>query len=368
MEDRISMRELLVLAGVGLLSPAIRALPGESATLAGNGGWLSSLAALPAALVLCWGLKRLSRGEGLLRGFTRTLGRRVGKAVMLAYLLWGVLLLGVNARLCAQRVVSTTYQNGALPIYAAVLLGAALWAARGKLAAFARAGEIFFLILCVVRGVVLLLAGLQGEGGNVLPVWIEDLPGVTKAGVGVLATLSYGVYAAFLADRVEPQGGEGRKPYRWTALFCLLLTAIQWAILGTFGPTLTASMEQPFFMMVKELGVRGVFQRGESVVMALWIFTDLVFLGTLTLSCCALAGEIFSLKSRAAPAGVVVIAALLAALVCLPSSFAAQGFAAPPAGIGNLIFGVGLPLLALGVGWCRKKQGRYVVVEEKNDK
>ncbi len=355
MEDRISMRELLALTGVGLLSPAIRALPGESAALAGNAGWLSSLLALPAALVLCWGLKRLSGGEGLLRGFSRTLGERAGRMALLVYLLWGILLLGVNARLCAQRMLSTTYQNGALPIYIAALLAVSLWAAWGKLSAFTRAGEVFFLILWIVLGAVLLLAAFQVKVGNVLPVWTGDLPGAAKAGAGVLATLSYGVYGAFLGGKVRREEGEGKKPYRWTALFCLLLTAIQWVILGTFGPSLTASMEQPFFMTVKEIGVGGIFQRAESVVMALWVLTDLAFLGSLTFSCCALAEEIFPLKRPASAVAPVTAAALLGAVFCFPSSFAAEEFAGQPAGIGNLILGFGLPALALLAGKIRKR-------------
>ena len=52
--DRISLRQLLTLTFAALLSPAIRILPGRTARIAGEGGWLAALAALPVLLALCW--------------------------------------------------------------------------------------------------------------------------------------------------------------------------------------------------------------------------------------------------------------------------------------------------------------------------
>ena len=57
--DRVSARQLITLTFAALLSPAIRVLPGRTAKLAGEGGWLAALAALPAALGLCWVLSAL---------------------------------------------------------------------------------------------------------------------------------------------------------------------------------------------------------------------------------------------------------------------------------------------------------------------
>ena len=50
---------------------------------------------------------------------------------------------------------------------------------------------------------------------------------------------------------------------------------------GNFGPGLTARMDTPFFMMVKGIGIEGTFQRVESVIIALWVFSDLALLNLL---------------------------------------------------------------------------------------
>ena len=67
--QNITMRQLMALLFTGLLSPAVRVLPGATAALGGRAGWLSTLLALPLALGLCWVLsalfRRLPPGTGL---------------------------------------------------------------------------------------------------------------------------------------------------------------------------------------------------------------------------------------------------------------------------------------------------------------
>ena len=137
------MRQLLALLFAALLSPAVQLLPRSSATLAGEAGWLSALAALPVYLLLCWLVLRLlgrfPEGTGLAEAFQRTLGAPLGKGLTLLYLLWGLVALAANLRSCGQRLLTTSYRNTSLWGFVFLLLAVVLWTARGKLSAFARA-------------------------------------------------------------------------------------------------------------------------------------------------------------------------------------------------------------------------------------
>ena len=115
--DRVSARQLITLTFAALLSPAIRVLPGRTAQLAGEGGWLAALAALPAALGLCWVLSALLKGRGLGQAALDILGPVAGRAVLGLYLLWGVFLLAANARLVALRFLTVSYRNASLPLF-----------------------------------------------------------------------------------------------------------------------------------------------------------------------------------------------------------------------------------------------------------
>lgn len=350
-KDSISMRELLVLLFVGLLSPAIQTLPSATAPVAGEAAWLSAVAALPGALILCWILLRIGKtlpeGAGLGEAFQAAFGKLLGKAAVLLYLLWGLLLLGIHTRLCAQRFLSTTYRNTPLLLFIVVLLAVVLWMARGKLAAFARAGEVFYLILALTLGAVLVFGAGNVEGQNVFPIWVEDVPATLHAAVPVLSSLSYAVYGAVLAGGVRRRKLDRGRAFRWTVGFCLVLAAIQFVIIGNFGPELVERMEQPFFMMVKGIGVQGVFQRAESVVMALWVLSDLVFLGLLAFACRRLTGLLLPIKQEKSASIPVILAAFAGAVFLFPNGFALNGFINAAVPVGNITLGFAVPAAAL---------------------
>ena len=167
-EDRISLRQLIALTFAALLSPAIRVLPGRTAQIAGEGGWLATLAALPALLALCWALCALLKGRGLGRAVLDILGPVAGRLVLALCLAWGVFLLAANARLAALRFLSVSYRNAPLPLFLLALLGLALWLARKPVRVLGRAGEVFYLALAAGLGFSLALGAFQTDLGNLL--------------------------------------------------------------------------------------------------------------------------------------------------------------------------------------------------------
>ena len=62
--DSISARQLYGMLFTGLLTPAVRVLPGLTAAVAGKGAWLTGLLAFPPLLGIGWMVFTLSRGEG----------------------------------------------------------------------------------------------------------------------------------------------------------------------------------------------------------------------------------------------------------------------------------------------------------------
>lgn len=358
-ETPITMRQLLSVIFAALLSPAIRVLPGSTAQTAGEAGWLAPLLALPAVMALCWVLfkllSHLPSGAGLAQACSLVLGKVGGKIALTLCLLWGLLQLSVTVRMCGQRFLITGYRNRPVLFYIIVLLAVALWMARGKLAAFARAGEIFHAILAVTLGAVLLLAAFRMEPENLFPIWIEDLPAVGAAAVPVLSLMGYAVPGAFLAGGLKRQDKDRSRALWWTARLCLLLSALLLVTLGCLGPDLIARMEQPFFVMVKGVGVQGAFQRVESVVMALWVLSDLMLIGMLVFSACIVSRALFGLKQAQSAALPVAAVALAGSVLLFRDSFAVERFADGILTAGNLAFGFGFPLILLAVGKMRGK-------------
>lgn len=352
-DDHISMRQVLTLLFSALLSPAIRLLPGRTAEAAGTAAWLSSLAALPVLLGLCWvlfSLLRPAEGKppvGLAGVLVEVFGRPVGKTLCVLYLLWGIFLLCANTRLVALRFLSTSYRNAPLGLFMVVLLAVTLWLTLKPVRVLARVGEIFYLALAIGLGAALFFGAFQIRPRNVLPVWVEDVPGVLSGAVPVLGLLGYAVFAAFMSEHVRPRAGDRRHALRWAAVFCVVLTALQLVCLGSFGPGLTIRMDSPFFMMVKGIGVEGTFQRVESLFISLWVLSDLALLAFLSSACASLVKSTFARPSRRCGTVVIVIVALLGALLLFPDVFLLDKITRWIILPGNLIFGFLLPALTL---------------------
>jgi len=125
--------------------------------------------------------------------------------------------------------------------------------------------------------------------------------------------------------------------------------------LGNFGPVLTARMEAPFFMMVKGIGVHGAFERVESVIIALWVLSDLVLLGIFVFACRKMAVELWSIKEEGKVVVLpLVLVALFGAIFLLPDEFTRSQQMETILRMGNLVLGIVLPLLLYGTGKLRK--------------
>lgn len=84
-------------------------------------------------------------------------------------MVWALGLLALRLRLCAGRMLSSGYRDGALPYFLLAAAGVVFWLAGGSLAAFARAGQLFLTVLAVTGGAILLLSLPQVRFVRLLP-------------------------------------------------------------------------------------------------------------------------------------------------------------------------------------------------------
>lgn len=352
--DTLSMRQLMALLWAGLLGPASELLPGTAARAGGIGGL--GLAAAGAGMLLSgWLLWQLTgESQSLACGLLEIFGLRLGKVILFIYMVWCQFLLTVRLRQCAQRLLGGGQRDGAVWFFIGVLGLMALWLARGKLGAFGRTGEMMFVVLAVIGSSVLILALFQVRGENLLADWNwswGEARELILPGTGVAA---YGIFTAFLMQP-EKVTGAGRKWVGWTVLGCLALILTQTIALGVFGPELTGRLKTPFFQLAKGVGVEGAFQRVESVVAAVWTFSDLILLGGL-LWAVRKVGEV--VWPDAPGHSVVTASALLgiiAAVAVVGEKFSVKFAAEWVIPVGGIFMAVGVPLLAI---ITKKTKGR----------
>ena len=345
-DDKISRTQLMALLWAGVMAPAAELLPALLLPGAGKGAWLAVILAAPLVLAAGWLLGSLAGREGLAATTVSLLGRWAGGLVLLLYIVWGLFLLSVRLRLCAQRLLSSGERDGALWFFLLSVAAVLLWMGRGKLAAFARAGQLFLTALLLTAGVVLGLSLFQARPERLLLLWWDEAGPVMQGALSAAGVMGWGLFLPFLMGEVRDQGEN--KNWHW--LFwglggALLLAAAQAVILANLGAGLAGRLENPFFALAKSVGVEGAFQRVESVVTALWTFADLTMGGVLIFALRAMAAQLLPEKALPWTPWAAVLLGTAGALALFPALGLAEEWNRRQIPAGNLILGFLLPAL-----------------------
>lgn len=357
-DNKISRTQLMALLWAGVMAPAAELLPALLLPGAGKGAWLAVVLAAPLVLAAGWLLGSLAGRDGLAREMTGLLGRWLGGGVLLLYIVWGLFLLSLRLRLCAQRLLASGERDGALWFFLLSAAAVLLWMGRGKLAAFARAGQLFLTALLLTAGVVLGLSLFQARPERLLPLWWSEAGPVLRAALSAAGVMGWGLFLPFLMGDVRDQGEN--KNWHW--LFwglggALLLAAAQAVILGSLGPALAARLDNPFFALAKSVGVEGAFQRVEGVVTALWTFADLTMGGVLVFALRAMTAELLPPKALPWIPWAAVVLGTAGALVLFPAAGTAELWNRRLVPAGNLALGFLLPaLLWMGERLFRRRR------------
>ncbi|MCI8538669.1 MAG: GerAB/ArcD/ProY family transporter [Oscillospiraceae bacterium] len=358
-KHQISTRQMLVLLFAGMLSPTIRALPRRSMWYGGTGGWLSALLAMvpvllvTGAILAC--LRRMPKGSGLGELLELSFGQVGGRVLAGCYAAWTMLATAVFLRVYSERFLSTTYANSSIYLFLTAMLLMTLWTSRGSLGAFARMGEIFFLILIATLFLVIGMTVGQVKLEHVFPLWLEDVPDILYSTLPAMSVLSYGVLIFFLGGQTKDLPEHRGMVLRWTMGFGLLLTVMQFVTVGLFGAPMVARMQVPFFMLTKEIDVFGATERLESIIIALWVITDVILVGLMVRTACTALQSAFRLASGQKVAAPLVIAMLPASILISSSQFTLERFCVTVLAWGNMILCYLLPLLACALAKIRKR-------------
>lgn len=276
-------RQLLPLATVFFLSPALRLVPSGTAELAGRAAWVSVPAALPMLLLYMFFLSRfLARrheGESLAELSLRALGPRLGRAVLFVLALWFLVYGGFMLRSGAVRIITTIYPNSSpeLFIISMGLLG--LYAALGAERTLVRSAKIIKPAVIAVLILVLSFSLVSVQRENLLPLTVFDAAGTFKGSLASLGVACVSVYMCFFLGGLECDSkGFFRDLALWSLATLGLLFWLNTAIIGSFGAELTTRLSQPFFALIRNLVFFRSLERVEALVVSLWIFSDFILI------------------------------------------------------------------------------------------
>ena len=252
-------------------------LPQTAVALAGRGAWLAPLPALLPVLLLALILESFRRhmrpGEGMGGLLLRWLGPAAGRAVLALYAAWFLFYGGFILRSGAERLVSTIYPSSGQSLFVAVTIALCLAVTLGDLRAAARTSVILRTVLLGALAVVIVCSASNMEASRLAPLTRQDVLSAAAGALPMASVCGVAGCFSFLSGYVE-KPANGR--WLWGTYFLLLALGgvVCASVMSVFGPSLTATLTYPFFIMIRSISLGDLVPRIEAVVIAVWVCAD----------------------------------------------------------------------------------------------
>ncbi len=358
--EQISRRQLLALGFASVLSPLIRVVPTRSIELAGFHSWLSSIISIVPLLLIFWIINRtqksLPEGEGLTEAFVRNLGKGVGGAFLILLALWLTFYTGFIMRASADRFVSTIYPESTPSAFIPMMGILAIFVGMGTVKALARSAEIVLPLLLVTLLFVFVFAVGDVEFSSFVSPELSDAPQIFRGAFPVINALGVAVFAYFLNGYVPRERAGGRAETIYIAVAVLVSALLCALVSGTLGTRLSAELNHPFFVLIRNIKVFNMLERIEAIIIAIWYFTDFLLIGLLIQAVCNIIEGVFGKRGRKTLLAIItVLLATLTAFFVAPTSLSLWELSFVYVPIINLfVVYILLPLVFL-VGVLRKR-------------
>ena len=359
-KDKISLRQLSVLAFFCFFSPAIRILPNLSVQMAGKPAWLSPLvAAVPLALYMAlFGalLNCRREGEGLPELFSRCIGKVPGKILTAVFAVYFTLYSGFALRADAERMLSTIYRMGGISFFTVGILIVSLVIGMGKVRSIARMAQLMTPFLIAILLMLIGFAAIDDlKPEYLLPVTYLDTPEIILGALPVVDVFGVIPYILFLSGYVEKTSNCKGSLMKWSFIALGIIFLVMAVTIGTLSAPLVDTMQYPFFTVVHNIKLFKIIDRIEAIIVATWLAADVLYESALLMIAGETMRSVFKMKKRSSLVAIAAVIAFIMSFFVSTSAVGMRGLSEwiVPTISSVLVFGI-IPIVFL-VGKLRKK-------------
>lgn len=324
--NRISGRQTFRLLTYDLLGLGTLLVPTVLAKTAGRDGIFCIVIGVVAGLLylkLLGGLVE-DMGTSFPLYLEQKLGKFLGRALQVGYLIYLVLLAGYTAYLFADVVLTSLLREESFYLVLVIILLLAAYGLWGGIEGRARIYEMLFWFIMIPLFLMLFFALDEIQVDYWVPVFTADWKGILEGSYYVFLCLSLVFLVLFLGGYVEKKQGlvlAGKQALLFTGGVHGVLYLI---LLGIFGAKALGTMDYPAVTMMSTVKISGGFlKRTDAFMFAVWFFTLFALLN----SCIFYSGNVLAhlaeriggsvqQQKKERMASLVVLAAVLALACC----------------------------------------------------
>lgn len=356
--NKVSIRQIVIVFIISIASPIIRVIPRYSAEIAKSASWLMPFFATPMFLIFLFilnGIVGKKDNKTLDQQYNEIFGKLVGKVLAIIYIVWIFVIISTYLRYFADRLSSSIYVATSNKIFIFTMLLLVYYATRRDFKFFARYIEFVMILFLIFIIFTFFTAIPTIKIDNLTPVTTNDSLNILKSTQPIMGIYTYITFMFFLGDKISNKQ-EFKKQFKlisiiifFTSLVVLLVTV------GTFGYKLTSDLNLPFFAFFKNIQILEIIERIESLLIIVWMVTDFCIISTFTFIEMNLIKNTFNLESSKEVITPILIMAYILAISLGSNLFEMINFSKYLFLPGNIILGIGIPIIAFIIGKIRRK-------------
>ncbi len=354
--NKISLRQLMVLFLMATISPAMRLIPTFGSQMGKQALWIGIIVAVLGFVALLFILQSLFKkhsGLNLSDLCFAILGRPLGSLLVALYWIWITLLLGLYLRYAVERLNVTILPTAAPEFLMGTILLLCFLNARRGIASFARLGEFLFHIVLAAFLLVSILALFNVKLTNLLPIRNHLLPAMGSSYVA-LGIWGYLLFLFFFADQVKDTDRIRQLGSRTAMMLGIAGVLIALVTVGALGYALTGKIAEPFYVVVKNISILEPLERMETLVLCMWLVTDFIIISLFTYITSSITKSLFSLTEKKAFVSPVILMTFSLSTLIAKNLFELEQFSEKIALPVNIILCFIIPIVMLVIGKLRR--------------
>jgi len=362
--NKISMRQALILYIVACLSPITRVFPLSAAEFGGRAGWLSPIVVALILFVLLRILAAMFKPKdgtatlpaNLSDVFELSYGKIISKIILAAYAVWIGILFPVYIRYFAEQMLSTMFPSANIGFFIVIMMALVLVATRGKLEWFARFSELARLFFIAIIAILAICLIPDFEYRNILPVTHLDTKNVFQGAFQMCGVVGYITLIFFLGDHISDKETLQKRAKRtaiWVGAIGTLITTV---CIATLSFRVVERMPMPFFSTTKLITVMEPFDRMEAFLLCTWVCSDFIIITAFAFVLINIIKKLTGSHEARYFATPIAFYGVVAGMFLTTSRFELEAFSRNEITTTvNIALCFGIPLLTLIVGKIRGK-------------
>jgi len=338
----------------------IRFLPSVVAKVGERAGWLAPVFTIVPFTALVFIIQALFKNDkeanlSLSEIIFKSLGRILGTVLLIIYLAWMLISLGLFVRFFAEKFLASMLPNTPQNFFTVTILAVIFYALQGGIIYVARTIEFLFLAFSIVIVIMFLLTVPNIDIINLLPVTYYDIWPIIKASYFNLGMWSAFTFTFFFGDRINNKEHIKRFGLQATLYLTVITLLILIQTIGVYGHSVIERISLSYIFVIKGISVLETIERIESIAIASWVIIDFAAISFYAFAEMSIMKSLFSLSQEKSLISPVIIFAFIFSNYIAGNRFELERFITYINTPLNIIFGFVFPLIILVIGKARKK-------------